>query len=635
MFLPSLRRDRTGGRLETKSWEAEPSAWSGIIARLRDPRRAWPVERAVAEGMERVVWVFKSVDAIAGHASALKIRRVKVKPDGEREVVEDDPLARLLNKARLNRLEKGPQFRKRLSGQVLLSSRGTFVEQTLNRRGQPIGLDLLPPGRTRPVPGRGGDLLSHFETTGPDGLKYAIDPERVLWFRDPHPLDPYRGITPMEAAGLSVDLDFLARLYNATFLRNDGRPGGVIGIDGEVDDHEMRRLNDVFGKGAHEAGKLTVLQGDLSYVDLASKPRDMAYADLARISKEEILAAFGVPESVIGNASGRTFDNAAAELHNFWTITMLPHLSLLVTGWDSDHDDGTEYEFDTDGVEVLQRAKAARRVEAREEFEAGLISADEYRAIAGYDPVELPHTRALWLPQGKNAIPTREEDAVALGIAPPEGTDPDSAKATAGSEEGGAAGGEGRPGERGAIARLQDLFDQTGQDGDAEQEEENAPPERSETKTEGGAQEQLAVALTQLGTRFVERTVKRLESPKLRKHTRHFAAEYKIDTRVGEQPLDTGRIVPVEAWRGEAELTALPSLVSAVPGGSVDDHQAAAKAAAQVAEEFAGLAGGVAETVARLDAGGESISGIIAAVRAVDTHAWATATARRNPIDAS
>lgn len=424
-FLPALRGAlglaTKSAALETKTFEldAGQTSWSGMLARLRDPRRSWPVERAVLEGLERVVWVFKSVNAIAGHASRLPIERVLIKDDGEREVVADDPLARLLNAGVVNQLEKGPQLRKRLSGQVLLSPNGAFAEVTTSRRGNPVGLDLLPPGRTRSVPGFGGNLLDHFETISPDGRRRGIDPERVVWFRDPHTLDPFRGITPMEAAGLSVDLDFLARLYNATFLRNDGRPGGVIGIDGEVDDDEMERIQNIFGKGAHEAGKLTVLQGDLSWIDLAAKPRDMAYADLARISREEILAAFGVPESILGNASGRTFDNAAQEEHQFWMHTMLPHLSLLATGWDTDHEDGAVYEFNTDSVEVLQRAKTARRAEAREEAAAGLISLDEYRAIAGYDPVDLPHTRALYVAQGKTPIPTREEDAVALGIAPP------------------------------------------------------------------------------------------------------------------------------------------------------------------------------------------------------------------------
>ncbi|MFI6536617.1 phage portal protein [Nonomuraea sp. NPDC050547] len=665
-FLPALRGalglTAKSAPLETKSLELDAghTSWSGMLARLRDPRRAWPVERAVLEGMERVVWVFKSVNAIAGHASRLPIERVLIQSDGEREVIADDPLARLLNVGVANKLEKGPQLRKRLSGQVLLSPAGTFVEVSTSRRGHPIGLDLLPPGRTRPVPGFGGNLLSHFETITPDGRRRTIDPEKVIWFRDPHPLDPFRGITPMEAAGLSVDLDFLARLYNATFLRNDGRPGGVIGIDGEVEDEEMERIQGIFGKGAHEAGKLTVLQGDLSFIDLAAKPRDMAYADLARISKEEILAAFGVPESILGNASGRTFDNAAQEEHQFWTHTMLPHLSLLATGWDTDHEDNAVYEFNTDSIEVLQRAKKQRREEAREEVDAGLISLDEYRAIAGYDPVDLPHTRALYVAQGKTPIPTRDEDAVALGIAPPE--DP----AAGGIPEGelgerpptgrsAAAAGDDDGAEENALTRLRNLFSDTGEEensaeaadagptaaGDQSEDEgvqveAKRPRGRRQTKGSLGATpSELVEALLQLGGRFVGRTVARLESPKHRKGTRHFVAQYKVDTRVGTNALDVARIMPVQAWQAEAEQVVLPVLAvaaAAMAGGGMEAHDTAMTAAAAVGEEFGRVVEAVRGAVEELDQAGAPMEEIVQAVREVDLSDWATAATIELPI---
>ncbi|MET8006301.1 phage portal protein [Nonomuraea glycinis] len=678
-FLPSLR-STSAPPTEKKSWSVDyddGSGWSGMLARLRDPRRSWPVERAVVEGLERVVWVFKSVSTIAGRASELPIERVLIKEDGEREVIADDPLARLLNVGRVNELEWGPQLRKRLSGQVLLSPNGAFVEVTTNRRGHPTGLDLLPPGRTRPVPGRGGSLLSHFETIGPDGLRHAIDPERVLWFRDPHTLDPYRAITPMDAAGLSVDLDFLARLYNATFLRNDGRPGGVIGIDGEVDDDEMRRIQSVFGRGAHEAGKLTVLQGDLSWIDLAAKPRDMAYTDLARIAKEEILAAFGVPESVLGNASGRTFDNASQEEENFWRFTMLPHLSLLVTGWDTDHDDDAVYEYNTDSVEVLQRAKALRRQEAREEFAAGLISPDEYRSIAGYDPIEMPHSRALYIAQGKTPIPTKEEDAVALGIAPPDTGEPAAGELPPGDVPGELPAGEGsggelpgvepqpelpagavRPGEGQALARLREMLDQrrredvddepdqpdqSGEpaepepaDEDDEDDEDDEPEDgrrgRQTKASLGTGSGPVAAALAQLGGRFVARTVARLESPKHRKGTRHFIAEFKVDTRVGDSPLDGSRIVPDATWQAEAEQAVLPPLLAAAMAGgadAMDAHGQAVLAAEMVGEEFGRVAAAVRAGVEGLDQGGAAIGEMVAAVQDLDLAGWVDSAADR------
>src|SRR4029450_8057513 len=102
---------------------------------------------------------------------------------------------------RANPLETGRQFRKRLSAQVLLSPRGAFVEMTHSRAGTPLRGDLLPPGRTWPVPGDGAVLLSHFELRDVRGrVTREVDPKVVRWVLEPHPTAPYSGITPSPAA---------------------------------------------------------------------------------------------------------------------------------------------------------------------------------------------------------------------------------------------------------------------------------------------------------------------------------------------------------------------------------------------------------------------------------------------------
>src|SRR5690606_15908545 len=123
------------------------------------------------------------------------------------------------------------------------------------------------------------------------------------------------------------------RLYNVSFIKNDSRPSGVLGVDADgLSTEELDRIEKKFEPGAHTAGKITLLgtgPGGLSYMDTATKPRDMAYAAAAENAKNEVLAAFGIGESVLGNASGRTFDNAEQELYNYWTGPMDPFIELV------------------------------------------------------------------------------------------------------------------------------------------------------------------------------------------------------------------------------------------------------------------------------------------------------------------
>lgn len=628
--------------------------------------RPWPVERAVAEAYERLVWVFKAVEAIAGNASRLPVR-IK---QGE-EIIEDHPLYRVLNK-QANPLERGRQFRKRLSAQILLSKRGAFVELTRSRAGTIVRMDLLPPGRTRPVPGnpaKGEDLVKYYEVLRADGSKVQLPPENVRWFREPHPLDPFCGVTPLEAAGLSMELDFFARLYNVAFMRNDARPGGILGVDGEMAQDEMDRVEDRFGVGPVEAGKLTVINGKISYVDLAAQPRDAQYETTAKTAKNEILTAFGCPESVIGHAADRTFANAEAELYNFWTVTMPPHLDLLASGFDEDAEDDLETFLDTESVEVLQRAKIARRQEMREEYDKGLVSPDEYREEAGYEPIGNPQTRALYMPTGRTPVPTSEEDAAAFGLGPAEppsaepdtpaggqdpGGGPDGPQGPSGGGEDDTGGGGARqvpapraraavraprggtalpaapaPPARGAQpvpARktLRLIVTKADRPAPPRGVVVSDPDERAHDKLEAT----IAAALAALAVRLTERALARLASPKSRKGTRHWVAQYELDTRVGTKALDAARAVAAATWQTEAEQTVTPIVAAAArnaarallddlgAAGDVDVDELTGQISGLVADSAARQAEHLTALIEQADRQGRTVEEITELVRA-------------------
>jgi HK97 family phage portal protein len=426
-LFPALRKS-AAGVLSTESKGVAFAAYyqaladSGIGARGRG--RYWSLDRAVVEGYERLVWVFKSVNTVSADSARLPFRL----RDGE-AVVDDHPLYRVLNK-KANPVETGQIFRKRLSSQVQLSPKGAFVERIKSNGGTVKELHLLPPDRVEIIPSLDGKGIEWFQFRRRNGTVKNFTPDEVLWFRDPHPIDPYLGVTPLEAAQMSVELDHFARLYNVSFMQNDGRPGGVLAVrnqtggTGDITTTHMNRLEERFGKGPVEAGKLSVIAGELSYVDLATRPRDMQYGQTAANAKVEILAAFGVPESVLGNASGKTFDNADAELYTYWTRTMPAHNEILLSGFDEDSEDTFEGYFDTSTVEVLERTERSKRDEARTEVAAGLRSPKSYADLAGYgDEIDDNlHTRSLYMAQGKTPLPSRTADEEALGLGQPTDT---------------------------------------------------------------------------------------------------------------------------------------------------------------------------------------------------------------------
>jgi len=354
-------------------------------------RDSWDIERAYREGMQKVTWVSRCIDAIAGNQARLPIiLRKDNSPHGEILSIKEAkkvPLLSILN-TKSNIGENSYIFRYRLSAQLLLGTRGAFIEKVRGRDGGIIGLNLLPPQSTSPIPDP-KKFVAGYEVQMPTGEKIFLKPDDVCWVRRPHPIDPYLSLTPLEACGVAIEIENLAKLYNRNYLLNDGRPGGLLVLKGEIDDDDKEELRSRFRGNLSRVGYTSVIASDdgVDYIDTSANPRDAAYIQMRQLTKEEILASFGVPESVIGNAAGRTFSNASEEIRVFWMETMLPHLEILSRALD-ELDVDNYVDFNVDQVPILMLYEQERNRYLMDEFNAGLISNNEYRIGSGRKETE-------------------------------------------------------------------------------------------------------------------------------------------------------------------------------------------------------------------------------------------------------
>lgn len=403
-------------------------AYGPAVSRPGQPYKdSWDIDRAIRDGLNKVIWVFRAVHAIADNAARLSIEVGQGAEDGP--AIPNHPLVTLLNQAP-NDDESAYSFRYRLSSQILLSRKGAMIEWVRGRvSGDPVQAFLLDPRKTWPVPTKSLDprerisktprLVDHFLVEIGPGQYEKVAVENVSWIRLPHPVDPLGGLTPLEAAGLSIDTAVLARLYNRTFLQNDGRPGGIVAVKGEMDDDVADDLDARWNGGTSGAGRISVIEADgLDWVDTAISPRDAQYVESLKITKEDILGAFGTPESIaLANASQRTYENADAEKEIFWESTMLGHLGLIGDGLNRvDQDPSTFVRFDLENVEALQRARIRRREEMRNEVKDGVRTLDSYLEEVGEDPVGSPEARSYFRPMGEVPYATVGEDAPVLSL---------------------------------------------------------------------------------------------------------------------------------------------------------------------------------------------------------------------------
>lgn len=264
----------------------------------------WDWDHALNDAYRKVVWVFRAVHTIAANQAGLEIQMKDTKtPQGH--VVDNPDFYRLVNK-RPNPYYDAWTLRYRLSTQCLLSPMGAFMEIVPGKNGTPQELYILDPGTVEVVKDH-KKFVKTYNVTRANGKVDELDPDRIIWVINiPDPADPYRNVTPLESVGVSVETDYFARLYNRNFLKNDGRPGMLVSVNGDLMAEDADELKHMFSGGYGGAGQTMVIEAEgLDVADFGTKPRDAQWSEALDSAKIAILDAFGVPESVMGNASGR------------------------------------------------------------------------------------------------------------------------------------------------------------------------------------------------------------------------------------------------------------------------------------------------------------------------------------------
>jgi SPP1 gp7 family putative phage head morphogenesis protein len=138
----------------------------------------------------------------------------------------------------------------------------------------------------------------------------------------------------MDAARYDISVAVMQDRYDHAFLRNDSRPAAVIIYEGfETDTEDQAFKRQFLGEfsGPDNAGKAMFAEADrgtsgvaaaLHIETLGISQRDARSVERYAEKLRGICVAFGVPLTVLGDASGRTFANASEEFRVFWAQTM-------------------------------------------------------------------------------------------------------------------------------------------------------------------------------------------------------------------------------------------------------------------------------------------------------------------------
>jgi HK97 family phage portal protein len=275
-----------------------------------------------------------------------------------------------------------------------------------------IPLELWPvrPDRLAPIP-HPTDYLAGWIYTGPNGEQVPLAVDEVIQIKMPNPLDPYRGLGPVQALLTDLDSARYSAEWNRNFFRNSAEPGGVVEFSDSLTDPEFEEFQQRWREthqGVSNAHRVAVLELGMTWKPTQFNARDMQFAELRNVSRELIREGFGIHGHMLGLSQDVNKANAEAGEISFarWLVfpraqrwkAMLNYRLLPMFQADT-------VEFDHDRVVPEDREADDRERTSKANAAASLAGAGEWEPDDILQAVGLPPMTALPEPRPPKALP--------------------------------------------------------------------------------------------------------------------------------------------------------------------------------------------------------------------------------------
>lgn len=194
--------------------------------------------------------------------------------------------------------------------------------------GPPLEMWILRPDRVQIVPSETEWIQGYIYTV--NGVECPLSPEEVIHFKRFHPLRDYEGMSAIEAAALTLELDDKAKRWELEFFKEGGIPSAVVDF-GEISkgdyDTAVAQWQGKF-KGVAGRHKVAFVRGGDTKVSPISMPqKDMQFLEGRKATKEEVYNIFGRPLGL--DDPNATEANAKVAERTFTNRTVYPKLQRM------------------------------------------------------------------------------------------------------------------------------------------------------------------------------------------------------------------------------------------------------------------------------------------------------------------
>lgn len=214
---------------------------------------------------------------------------------------------------------------------------------------------------------------------------------KMVWVWEPNDESevepgPSDGAAALKAAGLLYAIDEMANRY----MGSGGVPITAVRVPPTVDKDERVKVEGFLARmagGFRNAFKFLVIDKGTEFEQIGSEIKDMEAAELTTTQRDNVAVALGVPPTVLDSKSAN-YATSQSEMVGFYMNTIIPEAEMLepVLNTQLYQRLGLTLRFKPDELEVMQAIQLEQAQGIIELTGKPILSIDEGRAIAEYDP---------------------------------------------------------------------------------------------------------------------------------------------------------------------------------------------------------------------------------------------------------
>lgn len=224
-----------------------------------------------------------------------------------------------------------------------------------------------------------------------DGSQVVYPADDVLHVRGLSS-DGMLGLSPIQVHRDAVGLEMAEREFAARFFGNNGRPGGVLKVQGRLSNDAAQRLKaswETAHRGLDNAHRVAVLEEGIEWQGMGMPLADAQFVEQRRFSIEEIARIFRVPLHLMGDLQRATFSNIEHQGIEFVVHTIRPWVVRLEQAYNT-----LLYPSERSSLYVEHVVDALLRGDLKARYDAyavgrqwGWLSVNEIRALENLNGV--------------------------------------------------------------------------------------------------------------------------------------------------------------------------------------------------------------------------------------------------------